>query len=170
MSSTPGQLSILSYNVEGIVSKLCDPDFVTFVSQYDIVCFLETFVDVFTSTLFSSFTSFVAPAKKLSQRGRKSGGVIVLIRNSLMHFVKHVNMAYDNILVFEINNELLGTEAKVFLVSAYTNPVRSPPPPTHTHTRKRTMRLKQKAMTHELFRFIYKIGNGQNSAAFSCLC
>ena len=60
----PGELSMLLYNVEGIVSKLKDTSFVSFISCYDFVCLVETFVDSFTSTLFPSFTSFVSPAKK----------------------------------------------------------------------------------------------------------
>ena len=54
---------MLLYNVEGIVSKLKDTSFVSFISCYDFVCLVETFVDTFTSTLFPSFTSFVSPAK-----------------------------------------------------------------------------------------------------------
>ena len=67
---------MLLYNVEGIVTKLKDRSFVSFISFYDFVCLVETFEDSFTSTLFPSFTSFVTPAKKLSHHGR-SGGVIV---------------------------------------------------------------------------------------------
>ena len=55
---------MLVYNVEGIVSKLKDTSFVSFISCYDFVRLVETFVDTFTSTLFPSFTSFVTPAKK----------------------------------------------------------------------------------------------------------
>ena len=45
----PGELTVLSYNVEGIVSKLKDKSFVSLVSDYDIVCLVETFVKDFSS-------------------------------------------------------------------------------------------------------------------------
>ena len=61
----PGEFSMLLYSVEGIVSKLKDTSFASFISCYDFVCLVETIVDSFTSTLFLSFTSFVTPAKKL---------------------------------------------------------------------------------------------------------
>ena len=38
--------------------------FVSFISCYDFVCLVETFIDSFTSTLFLSFISFVTPVKK----------------------------------------------------------------------------------------------------------
>ena len=109
---------MLLYNVEGIVSKLKDTSFVSFISCYDFICFLETFVDTFTSTLFPSFTSFVTSAKTLSHHGR-SGGVIVLVRNVLMRFVKQVEVDYDNVIILEVSKELLGTDANVFVVSTY---------------------------------------------------
>ena len=117
---------MLLCNVEGIVSKLKDTSFVSFISCYDFVCFLETFVDTFTSTLFPSFTSFVTPAKTLSHHGRRSGGVTVLVRNVLMRFVKQIEVDYDNVIILEVSKELLGTDANVFVVSTYLNPPNSP--------------------------------------------
>ena len=55
---------MLLYNVEGIISKLKDTSFVSFISCYDFVRLVEIFVDSFTSTVFPSFTSFVSPPKK----------------------------------------------------------------------------------------------------------
>ena len=121
---------MLLYNVEGIVSKLKDTSFVSFISCYDFVCLVETFVDTFTSTLFPSFTSFVTPAKKLSHHGRRSGGVIVLVRNELMRIVKQIEVDYDNVIILEVSKELLGTDANVFVVNTYLNP---PPPPQTAH-------------------------------------
>ena len=117
---------MLLYNVEGIVSKLKDTSFVSFISCYDFVCMVETFVDTFTSTLFPSFTSFVSPAKKLSHHGRRSGGVIVLVRNVLMRFIKQIEVDYDNVIILEVSKELLSTDANVFVVSTYLNPPNSP--------------------------------------------
>ena len=95
---------MISYNVEGIVSKLRDTNFVSFMSNYDYVCLVETFVDSFTTTLFpNNNTSFVAPAKKLSQQRRKSGGVIVLVKNALLRFLKRMEVNYDNVIVLELS-------------------------------------------------------------------
>ena len=118
----PGELSMLLCNVEGIVSKLKDTSFVSFISCYDFICLVETFVDSFTSTLFPSFTSFLSPAKKLSHHGRRSGGVIVLVRNVL---VKQIEVDYDNVIILEVSKEL-DTDANAFVVNTYLNPPNSP--------------------------------------------
>ena len=122
----PGEFSMLLYNVEGIVSKLKDTSFVSFISCYDFVFMVETFVDTITSTLFPSFTSFVSPAKTNSHHGRRSGEVIVLVRNVLMRFIKQIEVDYDNVIILEVSKELLGTDANVFVVSTYLNPPNSP--------------------------------------------
>ena len=55
---------MLLYNVEGIVSKLKDTSFVSFISCYDFVCMVETFVDTFTSTLFPVFHKLRVTSEK----------------------------------------------------------------------------------------------------------
>jgi hypothetical protein len=94
--------------------------------KFDFVTFLETFTDDFTSTLFSTFTSFVAPAKKLSKQGRKSGGVIVLVRNTFLPFIKQIKLDCENVVVLEAKKELFGTDENVFIICTYLNPISSP--------------------------------------------
>ena len=38
------KLNIVSYNIDGLMSKIYDSDFLDFVENFDIVCFLETFM------------------------------------------------------------------------------------------------------------------------------
>ena len=98
----------------------------SFISNYDYVCLVETFVDSFTTTLFPSYTSFVAPAKTLPHQGRKSGRVIVLVKNAFLRFVKRMEVNYDNVIVLELSKELLRSDADVFLVNTDLNPQNSP--------------------------------------------
>ena len=117
---------MLLYNVEGIVSKLKDTSFVSFISCYDFVCLVETFVDSFTSALFPSSTSFVTPANKFSHHRRRSGGVIILVRNVLMRFVKQIEVDYDNVIILEVSKEFFGTDANVFVVNTLPEPPKQP--------------------------------------------
>ena len=68
----------------------------------------------------------MTPARKLSHQGRTSGGVIVLVKNTLWPFVKQVQTDFDNVIIFEASKNLLGTDSNVFLVCTYLNPVNSP--------------------------------------------
>lgn len=119
-------MSLLSYNIEGITSKLKDKHFISFVSGYDIVCLVETFVNSFSSNSFPSFTSFVAPAKKLSHHGRSSGGVIVLVKDAFSKFVRQIDTSVENTVVLELDREVLGSESSIFLINTYLTPYDSP--------------------------------------------
>ena len=79
-------LSLLVWNVEGLASKLGDGDFKRYVETFDLVCFVETFIDTnFDLTNhFTNFTKFTAPALKLSAQGRRSGGVIFMVKKATL--------------------------------------------------------------------------------------
>ena len=70
-----------SLNVENLVTKLSEADFVTYIRSFDIFCAIVTFTsEVFDfSTHFQDYCVFHSAAIKLSLRGRRSG-VAVLIR------------------------------------------------------------------------------------------
>ena len=112
--------------MEGLVSKLSDNEFIVYVNTFDFVCLVETFVSTLTATAFTSYTSYTAPARKLSGQGRSSGGVMLLVRNCLASHVKLVDISFDNIIVVELSSVLLGTEKNVFFICAYLPPADSP--------------------------------------------
>ena len=69
----------MTWNVEGLLSKLADADFVEYVKSFDIIGLTETFLEYdLQASTFADFSSYSAPAKKLSHHGRCSGGVLVL--------------------------------------------------------------------------------------------
>ena len=73
-------VSFLSYNICGLRSKINDADFISYVNKFDFVCLLETFVEDLKTNVFYNFIHFVSPAVKLSRAGRRSGGVLLLIK------------------------------------------------------------------------------------------
>ena len=69
-------LRFLSYNIAGLLPKLDNVAFVSYITFPDLVCLTETYVATeFESNLFKDFGVFVAKAKKLSYHGRYSGGL-----------------------------------------------------------------------------------------------
>ena len=46
------QFKILSLNVCGLVSKIKMPDFIEYISSYDILCFTETKFDIYMMVMF----------------------------------------------------------------------------------------------------------------------
>ena len=72
-------LRILNWNV----GKVCEADFMQYVSEFDIICFTETFLErVDPLDCFPDFLQFPSPAVKLSRHGRSSGGVLVLVKRA----------------------------------------------------------------------------------------
>ena len=76
-------ISFLSYNIEGLLQKLSNNDFTCFINSIDIVCLVETFLNFDLKQVFNDFELFQAPARKLSWKGRCSGGVIVMVKKKL---------------------------------------------------------------------------------------
>ena len=116
-------ISFLHWNVDGIISKLKDPDFVSYVSKFDVICLVETFVKKFENTLFPLHTMFIKPSDDLGNKGRDSGGCICLIRSTLMKYFTH--MKYDgcgNFLSFIIDKHLFGFHSDVLFLSVYIPP------------------------------------------------
>ena len=96
-----GAVSLICWNIEGLVSRLAEPGFVDYISSYRICCFLETYTgENFDFSLqFDGYCAFHAPAVKLSHHGRRSGGVVMLIENSLARHVTRLSCACDNVVV-----------------------------------------------------------------------
>ena len=66
----------LQWNVNGLLAKLKDNEFISFVSHFVFVCFVETFMETFQSNVFVDYIVFVKSAVKLSKQGRHSGGIV----------------------------------------------------------------------------------------------
>ena len=117
-----------SLNVENLVTKLSEADFVNYIRSFDIFCAIETFTSaVFDfSTHFQDYCVFHSPAIKLSVRGRRSGGVAVLIRKTLLPYMTRIECNCDNTICFKISKDLLGLDKDLLFVSLYVPPYQSP--------------------------------------------
>ena len=118
--------SFLHWNVNGLLSKIADEEFVTYVSSFDFVCLVETFVDEFQPDIFPEHKLFIKPALKLSHQGRRSGGVICLIKHKLMPFVKESPIDNRNALAFILDKTLFHLTLDILFVCAYVHPENSP--------------------------------------------
>lgn len=111
-----------------MASKLPDPDFLGYILKFDIVCLVETFLDKAfdLSRHFSDFQIFQKSARKLTSHGRRSGGVVVLVKKDISKLVYHVETEYDHILCLKLSKTLLNTEGDIIFMAAYVPPTTSP--------------------------------------------
>ena len=90
-------IRILNRNVEGLLGKVCEADFMQYVSDFDIICFTETSLErVDPLDCFPDFLQFPSPAVKLSRHGRSSGGVVVLVKRAWGKYVSVLDLSQDN--------------------------------------------------------------------------
>ena len=87
MSSRVNSLSFLYWNVNGLLSKTQDSEFVSYVCSFDFVCIVETFVEDFQSDVFHGYNVFCKPAVKFTRQGRHSGGVICLVERKKLYLI-----------------------------------------------------------------------------------
>ena len=114
--------SFLLWNVNGLFSKLKNADFCSYVSSFDFVCFVETWLDEYDCDIFNEHKPFYDPAFKLSKHGRRSGGVVCLIKKELIPFVKKIDVNYPNVCVFVIDKTLFGTLKDILYICTYVQP------------------------------------------------
>ena len=114
--------TFMHWNVNGLQFKIFDSDFLHFVSSFDFVCLVETFVQSIREDVFPDYTVFCQPATKLTARGRPSGGVVCLIKNHLMPFIRQLEVKVGNFLLFDVNKQVFGTDKNVLFVCAYLPP------------------------------------------------
>jgi len=93
-------LSFLVWNVDGLHSKIADGDFKRYVEQFDVACLVETFVEnsYDLTRHFTGYDKYVSPAVKLSHHGRRSGGVLLLVRKCFSKLIERVDIMYDQMM------------------------------------------------------------------------
>ena len=84
-------LKLLSFNVEGLDSMLCDPSFLTLIEAHDICFLLETMKRDDSKLNLDGFWDHSLVRKKCKKAGRYSGGITVLVKSHLRGGVKVVH-------------------------------------------------------------------------------
>ena len=114
--------TFLHWNIEGLKQKIFDKEFISFVTSYNFVCLVETFVETLSFNPFTGYETFYAPSVKWTRDGRPSGGVLCLIRQELLPFVKQVKVNVGNVLLFIIDKSLFGIDKDLLYVCCYLPP------------------------------------------------
>lgn len=124
-SKTNSRFKVLSWNIEGLVARLIEPGFLDYLHGFDVCCLLETFTseEFDFNYKFDNYTVFHAPATKLSRQGRRSGGVVALVKKEMAQHIYSVPCDYNNIVIFRLCQM---TESDLIIIAAYIPPADSP--------------------------------------------
>ena len=118
-------LKIVSYNVDGLLSKLQDFDFIHFIESYDVVCLLETYMcdNVLPKHMFKSFLPvFFYPAILSPGYGRNSGGIIILVKLKYKNIVSRIESDFHGSIVLLFKDVFEGERNDLILISSYIHP------------------------------------------------
>jgi hypothetical protein len=119
-----GQISILSWNVHGLKSKLCDSDFISLVSSYDVFFLTETWTnrnDPYCLDIVGYECDHVY-GRKFARRGRFSGGVSVYYRSHLKDYVSVIEKCENNLIWLKMNDCLFDFNCNVVIGCVYMVP------------------------------------------------
>ena len=100
--SDDNSLRILSINVGGLHTKKENPDFENFISSYDIICIQETHFDIYDSISINGYK--LLPTMVRCNVGSKSGGIAVLVRDSIFDTIDQDSI-FDTIKVVQNSGE-----------------------------------------------------------------
>jgi exonuclease III len=115
-------LKIISLNVCGLVSKLRNPDFVEYISFYDIICLTETKLDEVDDVEIDGFELLASVCRTHCKA--KSGGICVFVRTNLCKYVQvkePVTCSSQCVLWFNIDERLL---QKILYLELFTYPLK----------------------------------------------
>ena len=122
--SYSNSLKCVCWNIDGLASKLSDDDFIPYMHPIDIVCLIETFLDdtFHLTNHFCNYVKYLSPAIKHSNMGRRSGGLLVLVKKRLETFVSKIELSAEQILALKISKELIHSDQAVVVVVVYIPP------------------------------------------------
>ena len=79
-SRISGTVKLVALNVRGLISKLNMSSFLDFISNYDIVCLVETWITNAEDFTLPGFKCFGLEAVKVHSKGRGANGIIIGVR------------------------------------------------------------------------------------------
>ena len=118
-------LNVVSFNVDGLFSKLFDVDFLSFIDKFDCVCLLETHMsdNIIPKNIFTQFLpAYFYPAHPSAVQGRASGGIIVLVKLKFKNIVSRIEHDFHSSIVLLFKNVLNGTKKDLIFISTYIHP------------------------------------------------
>ena len=115
-------------NVCGLKSKLSCPEFYDFISSYDIIGMVETKINEIdiilnndhVDTGIPGYVCFHKTRKK--RNGTTSGGIAIMVKNSLKEMIQIIETDNDNILWCKINGFFSESNEDLLLGVAYISP------------------------------------------------
>ena len=76
--------------------------------------------------LASTNCKFVSPAIKLSHQGKRSRGILVMVRKNMSSFVQEIGVQYHNIVLLKLSKKAFGCDRDIMYIATYIPPPGNP--------------------------------------------
>ena len=122
-------MSVLCWNVEGLtLAKTTCDDFISFLSNYKIICLLETWTKKSSKIEIDGYKTLTHSYRKLVNRRAKraGGGIIIYVRDEIHKGVKLINNELDCIVWLKLDRYYFGLNEDIYLGVTYIVPENSP--------------------------------------------
>ena len=120
-------LTLLSWNIESLLDKICLDGFCDFIKQFDIIGLGETYTNknFDFSKKFNDYEVKHSPAESFSRLGRPSGGLVLLIKKSILNMIEFVETGISHIIGLRIKKEYLKSTKDILYFYTYIHPAGS---------------------------------------------
>ena len=118
-------LKFMSYNVEGLSPMLSDNSFIEKITKYDFISLIETWLPEGFNINIPGFYSMSKYRKKAKKARRHSGGITVLVKNSLRKGVKFFSSKSDRFLWWKLDKAFFNFNDDIYICTVYIPPSNS---------------------------------------------
>ena len=118
-------LKFMSYNVEGLSPMLSDNSFIEKITKYDFISLIETWLPEGFNINIPGFYSMSKYRKKAKKARRHSGGITVLVKNSLRKGVKFFSSKSDRFLWWKLDKAFFNLNDDIYICTVYIPPSNS---------------------------------------------
>ena len=118
-------LKFKSFNVEGLVNKIRDHDFLDNIKQYDFITLSETWVSGKISVDTERYYCFNKSRKKAKKAKLYSGSISVLVKKSLRKGIKSFSSKSSRFVWWKLDKHFFNLDEDTFVCSVYIHPTNS---------------------------------------------
>ena len=110
-------------NVCGLKRRICYPEFIEFINNYDLFCVIETKLDDYDNVSIPGYTYCYQNRKQVYKK--KSGGIGIFIRNNLSTNFEKINTDSDYVLWLKLNKQFIKADEDYVFGVLYVPPSQS---------------------------------------------
>ena len=121
-------LKIGTWNIEGLSAKLDDSDFISKITNFDLITLVETWLPYgFNNINIPGYKSFSMCRKDISQRSRRgSGGITILVRSNLRKRIKFLEKdSSEEFVWWKLDKSFFKMSHDIYICSVYVPPQNS---------------------------------------------